>query len=192
MRFLLTALCLSLLPLAASAQDKKEVGPIKEIKLDRKDPISYEKDVEPIFFKRCTVCHSGNLKEGKLDISTYEGLIKGGKRGEAVKPGKSQDSLVYKAMGRTQKPFMPPRGEEPATPEELALVKLWIDQGAKAPSGVRKRPPILVSVPPPGVHPVRALAVSPDKAAVAAGRGNQIHVYDTGSGAHIRTLFAPG
>src|SRR5262249_47293924 len=50
----------------------------------------------------------------------------------------------------------------------------------------------IVSAPPANVVPVRAVAVSPDKTAVAAGRGNQIHIYDAGSGAHIRTLFSPG
>src|ERR1051326_258339 len=123
MRLLFTLCCISLLPLTAVAQEnKKEVGPIKEIDLKRKDPVSYQKDVEPVFYKRCTVCHSGNVKESKLDISSYENLIKSGKRGESVKPGKSQDSLLYKVMSRTHKPFMPPRGEEPVTAEELALV----------------------------------------------------------------------
>ncbi|MBI2808195.1 MAG: NB-ARC domain protein [Planctomycetes bacterium] len=192
MRLILTLACLAFLPLAATAQPKKEVGPIKVIKLERKDPISYEKDVEPIFYKRCTVCHSGNLKEGKLDIATYETLVKGGKRGTAFKPGKSEDSLLYKVMARTQKPFMPPRGEEPCTPEELAIVKLWIEQGAKAPSGVRPRKEILVGLPPANVNPVRAVAVSPDKTTVAAGRGNQVHIYDAGSGTYIRSLIAPG
>ncbi len=70
-------------------------------------------------------------------------------------------------------------------------MKLWIDQGAKAPSGQRERPKVVVSVPPANVHPVRALAVSPDKAAVAASRGNQIHIYDAGSGAYIRSLVNP-
>lgn len=192
MRFVLTLACLSLLPLSAIAQAPKEPGPIPDIKLDRKEPISYEKDVEPIFYKRCTVCHSGNVKEGKLDISNYDALVKGGKRGESIKPGKSQDSLLYKVMSRNTKPFMPPRGEVPATAEEVAIVKLWIDQGAKAPSGVRIRPKILVGVPPVNVNPVRAVAVSPDKSAIAAGRGNQIHIYDAGSGAYIRSLIAPG
>src|SRR5438309_413605 len=97
MRLCLTLACLAVLPLAASAQDfKKEVGPLPEVKVDLKRPVSYETDVEPIFFKRCTVCHSGTLKESKLDLTTYENLMKGGKRGEAVKPGKSQDSLLYK------------------------------------------------------------------------------------------------
>jgi WD40 repeat protein len=198
MRFLLTFACLSLMPIAVSAQDfKKEVGPIKVIELKRKEPVSYEKDVEPIFYKRCTVCHSGNQKENKLDISTYENLMKGGKSGEAVKPGKSADSLLYKAMARTvMRPMrprpMPPPGDEPCTSEELALVKLWIDQGAKAPTTIRTVKEPVITTPPPNVHPVRAVAVSPDKTAVAAGRGNQIHIYDAGSGAHIRTLLSPG
>src|SRR6516225_1159317 len=127
MRFVWTCIGVCLLPITASAQDfKKEVGPIKVIELNRKEPISYEKDVEPIFYKRCTVCHSGSQKENKLDISTYENLMKGGKSGEAVKPGKSADSLLYKAMARTvMRPMrprpMPPPGDEPCTPEELAL-----------------------------------------------------------------------
>src|ERR1051325_9109932 len=126
MRFLCAFVCLSLLPLTASAQDKKEVGPLKEVPLNLKEPVPYEK-VDVIFHKRCTVCHSGKEPDSKFEINTYAKLMKGGKRGEAVKPGKSQDSLLYKAMMRTHKPFMPPRTEEPATPEEVALIKLWID-----------------------------------------------------------------
>ncbi len=194
MRIFLTLACLSLIPLAASAQDKKDAGPLKIIKLDRKDPVSYEKDIEPIFYKRCTVCHSGNLKEGKLDVSSYEFLMKGGKSGETVKPGKADDSILYKSIGRfaARPRAMPPKGEEPCTPEELALVKLWIDQGAKAPTSVRKIEAAKVTTPPASVKPVRAVAVSPDKTTVAAGRGNTVHIYDAGSGTHIRSLLAPG
>jgi WD40 repeat protein len=73
----------------------------------------------------------------------------------------------------------------------MALIKLWIDQGAKAPQGARPIPLIVIGVPPATVHPVRAVAVSPDKSIVAAGRGNQIHIYDAGSGAYIRSLYTP-
>jgi WD40 repeat protein len=169
-------------------------GPVKVIKIDLKEPISYEKHIEPIFYKRCTVCHSGNVKEGKLDISTYELLMKGGKSGELVKPGKGDESILYKAMGRTSVPparprAMPPKGEEPCTAEELALVKLWIDGGAKAPVSVRAPEKAKVGPPPKNVNPVRAIAISPDKTKVAAGRGNQVHVYDANSGAYIRSLY---
>jgi WD40 repeat protein len=39
------------------------------------------------------------------------------------------------------------------------------------------------------VTPVLGVAVSPDKSAVAASRGNQIHIYDAGSGAYVRSLI---
>jgi WD40 repeat protein len=106
-------------------------------------------------------------------------------------PGKADGSLLYHSASRTKAPKMPPKGEEPLTPEELAIIKLWIDQGAKAPTGPSIKQKIIVGLPPDNVKPVRALAVSPNKAAVAAGRGNQIHIYDAGSGAYIRSLIDP-
>ena len=192
MRYLLSGLFICLLPVAASAQGGKPVEPLPEIKIELKEPISYEKHVEPIFVKRCTVCHSGSVKEGRLDLGSYETLMKGSKSGEVIKPGKSQDSLLYKAVHRTAKRFMPPRGEPPATAEELAILKLWIDGGAKAPSGVRPEPPVFVSVPPASVKAVRAVAINPDKSAIASGRSNQLHIYDAGSGAYIRSFYSPG
>jgi WD40 repeat protein len=180
-----------LLSTAASAQDKKETEPIKVVMLDRKDAATYEKDVEPILANKCAFCHSGNIKEAKLDMTSYETLMKGGKRGPSIVPGKSGDSLFTKLCGKVQKPFMPPKREEPLTPEELATIKLWIDQGAKAPTTIRERPKVVLSAPPAGVNPVLSVAVSADKSAVAASRGNQIHIYDAGSGAYIRSLIDP-
>ena len=145
-----------------AADEKKEPAkgnePIKVIEIKRKDPVLYDKDVEPILVNKCMFCHSGNLKEGKLDTATYEGLMKGGKSGDVVKPGKSQDSPLYKRVQRTITPIkhaMPPKGEEPCTAEEVAIIKLWIDSGAKAPSGVRPRPKVFVSV--LGVDPITAI-----------------------------------
>jgi WD40 repeat protein len=192
MRSLLALSLVAFFPAAALAQKTKEPGPVQVVELKRAEPVSYDKDIEPIFYKRCVTCHSGAVKESRFDLSSYDLMIKGGKRGSSIIPGKGDSSLLYKSIARTHKPFMPPRGEgDPVTPEELALVKLWIDQGAKAPSGQRARPKIIVSTPPPMVVPVRALAITTDKSTVAASRGNQIHVYDAGSGQHIRTLIDP-
>ena len=155
------------------------------------DAPSYSQ-VHALFAKHCLSCHDAKEAEGGLVLETHASLLKGGDTGPAIVPGKSADSLLVRQIEHREKPFMPPRGEEPVTPEELAIVKLWIDQGAKAPSGMRIRPKVLVGVPPATVQPVRAVAVSPDKAIIAAGRSNQIHIYDAGSGTHIRTLVAPG
>jgi WD40 repeat protein len=181
-----------LLSVSALAEDKKaSVQPIAVVKIERKDPVTYDKDIEPILIKKCQFCHSGSVIEGKLDMSSYESLVKGGKRGQSIVPGKAGESLLVRLAGKSQKPLMPPKSEEPLAPEELALIKLWIDQGAKAPTTRRERPKVVLTALPPSVHPVRALALSADKSALAAGRANQIHVYDAGSGTYIRSLVDP-
>jgi WD40 repeat protein len=181
-----------LLPGVLFAQDKKAIiRPIPVVKIDRKEPVSYDKDVEPILVNKCQTCHAGSVTYGQLDMSTYESLMKGGKRGQPIIPGHSPESLLVKSAGRTQKPLMPPKSEEPLTPQELALIKLWIDQGARPPTMRREKQRVIITALPAAVHPVRALAVSPDKSAVATGRGNQIHLYNAATGAFIRTLVDP-
>jgi WD40 repeat protein len=182
-----------LVPAFALAQEKKDakVDPIPEIKIDRKDPVLYEKDVEPILANKCFVCHSGKELNGKLDMATYEKLMKGGKKGPPIVAGKSADSYLYKLCSRQMKPIMPPKDETPLNPQELALIKLWIDQGAKPPTGMGiTRPKVVLSLPPAIVKPVRAVAVSPDGKTVASGRGNQIHIYKA-TGEHVKTLVDP-
>ena len=76
--------------------------PIAVVKLERAKPVLYDKDIEPILVNKCAVCHSDNIKEGKLDMGTYEALIKGGKRGAPIVPGKSADSLLIKLVGTSR------------------------------------------------------------------------------------------
>jgi WD40 repeat protein len=173
----------------AAAADK----PIPVAQLDRKEPVRYEKDIAPIFAAKCQVCHAGNLTEGKFDLGTHAALMKGGKKGPAVVPGKAEESRLWQMASHRAKPIMPPKTEyNPLTPEEVALLKLWIDQGAKGPAvDVRARPKVVVGLPPALVKPVRAVAVSPDKSAVAAGRGNQVHLFDAKTGDFLRTLTDP-
>jgi WD40 repeat protein len=184
---------LLVLPALARAQDTPPPGlqPIKVVALDRKEPVTYENDIEPILVKKCAFCHSGNVKEGRLDMATYQTLMQGGKRGKGVIPGKGADSLLYQVSGKTRRPMMPPKAEMPLTPEELALIKLWIDQGATAPKGMKVKPVVVVAPPPATVQPVKAVVVSPDKKLVIASRGNQLHVYDADKGEYVRSLFDP-
>jgi WD40 repeat protein len=97
--------------------------------------------------------------------------------------------MLVKMSSKDVRPFMPPKSEDPLTPQELALIKLWIDQGAKAPTGMREAAKVVLKAPPAAVVSVLGVAVSPDKSAVAASRGNQIHIYDAGSGAFVRSLI---
>lgn len=190
----LTAFALCAATYAAAQEpkkDSKDLPPIPTVDLKRSSPVDYTKDVEPIFANKCFVCHSGNVTEGKYDMGTHAGVMKGGKRGAAVAPGKSAESNLFLFCSRQKKPIMPPKNEDPLTPQELTLLKLWIDEGAKAPTMARERPKVVVTLPPALVKPVRAVAVSADGKTVAASRGNQVHLYDGKKGEHLKTLIDP-
>src|SRR6266540_3195136 len=76
---------------------------------------------------RCVVCH-GKDKESGLDLRTREGLLKGGSRGAAIKPGDADESLLYRFVAGEEKPRMP-MGEE-LSEYQIGLLKQWIDKGA--------------------------------------------------------------
>jgi WD40 repeat protein len=181
MRYVTLASALALAA-AGLAQEKKDkdLPPIPTVDLKRSAPVEYGAEVEPIFKNKCFVCHTGNVTEGKFDMSTYEKVMKGGgKRGaKVVVPGKAGDSYLFLACSRKVKPIMPPKTEDPLSPEELTVVKLWIDEGAKAPTTTRTREKVVVNLPPALVKPVRAVAVAPDGKTVAASRGNQVNVFE--------------
>lgn len=159
----------------------------------RKEPVSYSKDVADILDGKCTGCHSSALAENKLNLEDVAGMLKGGKRGPAIVRGKAEESLLFKMAAHRVDPVMPPKDkkdQKPLTPEELGILKLWIDAGAKDDSDEKKAPakPIELGVLPPGVHPIVAVDMTGDGTRIAAGRANVVHVFDADSGLEILSL----
>jgi len=96
-------------------------------------PVSYEKDIWPILEVNCLSCHrAGNAQSG-YSLSTRERMLTGGPRGAGVVPGKSAESLLYLTMTGDRNPRMPP--DRDPTPEQLQLIKRWIDAGAAGDQG---------------------------------------------------------
>ncbi len=172
---------------------KPNLKPIALVDLKRTDALSFEKDVLPIFAKKCHACHAGKVTEGKLDLSTYAAMMKGGANGAVLVAGKASESYLFQLAGHIRKPIMPPKSDgDPMTSEEVSALKLWIDQGAKPPAVDSKiKRVVVLSLPPALVKPVRALAIHPDQSLVASGRGNQIHLYDGKTGDFKKTLVDP-
>jgi len=79
---------------------------------------------------KCLDCH-GAEKRGELDLRTRTAALKGGKHGPALVPGKSAASLLYKVIAGHAQPSMPLGGK--LSQPEIALLKDWIDAGAKFP-----------------------------------------------------------
>ncbi len=86
--------------------------------------------VWPIFEMKCLSCH-GEAKLSELDMRSRDGFIKGGTRGAGVVPGNAEKSLLYDAILHRGKLVMPPTGK--LAPEEIKVIKDWINQGAPWP-----------------------------------------------------------
>jgi mono/diheme cytochrome c family protein len=101
------------------------------------DAPRFESDILPVFKARCLACHGGATPQAKLDLSTRESAVAGGKSGPAVIPGSSEKSLlVEKLLSKTMPPVEPK-----LTDEQISLIRMWIDKGdaalaAKAPVAV--------------------------------------------------------
>src|SRR5258708_1727180 len=63
-------------------------------------PTLSQNQIHPVFAKSCPSCHSSQSKQGGLDLSSREGLLRGGTRGTAVIPGNAAESLLYKLITR--------------------------------------------------------------------------------------------
>lgn len=102
-----------------------------------KTGVTYEKDIKPLVEASCLKCHSGDRPKAKYSMETLENIIKGGSSKEAsVVAGKSDKSpFVWYVADLVEEMEMPPldkRDTYPAfTKEQVALIRAWIDQGAK-------------------------------------------------------------
>lgn len=98
------------------------------------DAIDYVQDIKPILARRCYSCHGALQQKNGLRVDTAKLAIKGGSAGEAIVPGKVDDSLLIDAVtGAEGVKKMPPEGD-PLTEEQIAKLKKWIAQGAKHPA----------------------------------------------------------
>ena len=95
--------------------------------------INFVKDIEPIFKASCYGCHAGEKAAGQLRLDARELALKGGISGQVITPGDSEKSrLVHRILGLHGEERMPLK-KEPLTPEQISLVKSWINAGAQWP-----------------------------------------------------------
>jgi WD40 repeat protein/mono/diheme cytochrome c family protein len=122
-------------------------------------PVSYHKDIKPLFTATCNGCHRPEKSKGELDMTSYKSLMKGGKKGTPIVPGDPANSLLVKMISGPE-PEMPDEGD-PLKPEQVKLVERWVKEGAKDdtpdPSLAKLEPPVYTAAP-----VIASLAFSPD------------------------------
>ena len=123
--------------LVASAQDSttntNTLPPVST-----KTGVTFETDIKPIFDANCIGCHGDNRPGHGIVLTSLESTLKGGKDGAIIVVGDSTKGDLVKSIAHMGDPrsFMPRakrRGEnaKPLSPEQIGLIRAWIDQGAK-------------------------------------------------------------
>lgn len=153
----------------------------------------FYRDVYPFLKSNCISCHNKTTTKAGLNMETPELMIQGGDSGPALVPGKSDESLVVEASIHSEDFEMPPpnnkSGAVNLTPAEIALLKTWIDQGAKASQQVERK--IAWTALATDVDPIYSIALSRDGRYAACGRANRIHLYDLATRQFVAEITDP-
>jgi mono/diheme cytochrome c family protein len=103
-----------------------------------KQGVAYATDIKAILDQSCVKCHGVDKPKARLQLNSLEAALKGGKDGKVVTTGDSANSLIVKSVAHLtadHDQWMPPMnnraGIKPLTPEQIGLIRAWIDQGAK-------------------------------------------------------------
>ncbi len=96
------------------------------------EAVVYNDIVKPVLQTKCYSCHGPNKQKGGLRMDDSTRLMKGGKDGVIIKPGKGDASEMIKRMllPLHDDDHMPPKEKPQPSAEQVALLHWWIDNGA--------------------------------------------------------------
>ncbi len=127
---------------------------------DPNAPVSYWKQVRPIFQAHCQGCHQPARDKGGYVMTDFARLLAGGDSGhKAIVAGKPGESALLESITPQDGEAEMPKDKAPLPPHERELIAKWIEQGAAddtpanavqridaAHPPVYQRPPVVTSL----------------------------------------------
>ncbi|MEI6714236.1 MAG: DUF1553 domain-containing protein [Verrucomicrobiota bacterium] len=115
--------CALSLPLLLPAETNTTATPSPEGEI-------FNAKIRPLLEKHCVECHGAKKQKGELRLDAKPFAFKGGHDGTAIVPGDTTKSLLFKrVVSKDDDERMPPEGDS-LPPEQIALIKEWIEKGA--------------------------------------------------------------
>ena len=126
-------------------------GPVATVQTPPRVRLTQKKDapvpysaVAAIFSEHCIMCHSGPKPPDNLRLDSYANVMKGGKKGPVIIPGKPAKSDLVRHVRGQAKPRMPFNGPPWLTEKQVSDIERWIAAGApegeSEASGAQPRP----------------------------------------------------
>ena len=147
-------------------------------------PVSFYKDIRPVFQAKCHGCHQPAKAKGDYIMTDFERLLAGGDSDEpAVVPKHPEKSPLIKSIKVIKGEAEMPKNKPPLHEVEIARISRWISEGAvdDTPANVRKH--YSMDHPPRYTTPpvISALDWSSDGAHVAASGFHEVLIVDAKS-----------
>src|SRR5262249_51645797 len=112
-------------------------------------PVSYYKDIRRLFQQHCQGCHQPAKPQGGYIMTGYADLFKAGDREKVnILAGKANQSPLVEQITPKKGKVAMPKGKPALKPDEIALVKRWINEGAKDDTPKPARDTISAKTPP--------------------------------------------
>src|SRR4029077_9413190 len=89
------------------------------------DKITYQDHILPLVEANCSKCHNADKKKADLDLTSYQGALKGSGSGVVLATGNLDGSKLWKAITHAEEPNMPPNRPK-LEDKDLDLFKKWI------------------------------------------------------------------
>lgn len=104
--------------------------------------VDFVQEIKPLFEAACVKCHARGKDKGGFSLETRESFLKGGDTEPGAVVGKSAESYVVELVAGLEPDSIMPKKGSRWTPEQVGLLRAWIDQGAVWPAGLTfARPP---------------------------------------------------
>lgn len=161
-------------------------------------PVSFRAEIAPLLIERCVACHGPKKAEGGYRADSFHRAMAEGDSGSPGFAGGSIDtSEAFRRMISTDLAERMPAESDPLPAEQIALIRRWIEEGAKFDGPDPQAD--LVSVIPAPQHPkapeaypftmpVTALLFSQDGKELFVGGYHELTVWNPEDGKLIRRI----
>lgn len=162
------------------------------------EPVSFRQDLGPVLLNKCLACHGPKKAEGGFRVDSFERVTKEGDSGSPGFTAKDlEGSEAFRRMISEDPDERMPLEADPLPPEQIALFKRWIEEGANF-DGDDPKAELITIIPPPThpdppesyryTMPVTAVAFSHDGNELIVGGYHELTVWNPADGQLIRRI----